>query len=124
MEELARTRSHPTADELYDAVRRRLPRISLATVYRNLDLLCQNGLVGRLEGNGGRARFDGDLSDHCHARCVGCGCVVDMPDPPPAFDATATRGPEGFEIVDRRVEFLGYCPECKLEGVSAQAGYG
>ena len=60
VEELTRLRTHPSADELYAIVKKRLPRISLGTVYRNLDLLSREGVVHRLEVGGSQMRFDGD----------------------------------------------------------------
>ena len=73
LELLTAQRWHPTADELFHAVRRRLPRISLATVYRNLDLLAQTGHVLRLDPPEGPRRFDGFTEGHTHARCSRCG---------------------------------------------------
>jgi len=69
LEELQRTKSHPTADELYRKVRRRLPRISLGTVYRNLELLSRSGLIRKLEIGGGKMRFDGIVEPHYHIHC-------------------------------------------------------
>ena len=66
LEELRKLKSHPTADELYSIVRERLPRISLGTVYRNLDFLADSGEIRRLEAAGSTKRFDGDISNHQH----------------------------------------------------------
>ena len=60
LEELRKLRSHPTAPVLYEIVRRRLPRISLGTVYRNLELLAKSGVVRKLELSDSEARFDGN----------------------------------------------------------------
>ena len=78
LEELQKTSSHPTAAELYAKVRRRLPRISLGTVYRNLDLLAEMGKIQKLDLAGGETRFDGNPEPHCHMRCVRCGRVDDL----------------------------------------------
>ena len=64
LEELQKAASHPTAAELYEIVRRRLPRISLGTVYRNLELLSESGLIRKLSMGSAEARFDGDLEDY------------------------------------------------------------
>lgn len=90
LEELERSGSHPSADELYERVRERLPRISLATVYRNLELLAEKGLIRRLELGGTQMRFDAKTAAHYHLRCVGCGRVEDAP-------------VEVFEDVERQV---------------------
>jgi len=78
LEALRRRRWHPTADEVYAEVRESLPRISLGTVYRNLELLCSQGLARRIESPGGPRRFDADVSSHMHARCAECGRVEDV----------------------------------------------
>ena len=64
LEELRATKSHPTADELYRDVRRRLPKISLGTVYRNLDILNKAGMINKLDFGSGQSRYDADLSNH------------------------------------------------------------
>ncbi len=70
------TDSHPTAERVHEMVRRRLPRVSLGTVYRNLRLLVAQGLVNELPGP--HARFDGNVSDHHHFTCLGCGRIADV----------------------------------------------
>src|SRR5882724_3587546 len=70
------TESHPTAEWVHQMVRRRLPRVSLGTVYRNLRLLVAEGLVNELPGPHGR--FDGNVSDHHHFTCLGCGRITDV----------------------------------------------
>ena len=78
MEELRKVKSHPTAGELCQMVRKRLPRISLGTVYRNLDILSRSGLIQKLDVAGQEMRFDGDIRDHYHLRCLDCGGVSDV----------------------------------------------
>jgi len=109
---LTRSTSHPTAYEVYRMVKRKLPEISLATVYRNLDVLSAGGLVQRMDYAGAQMRFDADTSAHCHARCLECGRVVDvdlkiaMPTKDVCCEAC------GFKISAHRVELLGLCPAC------------
>jgi len=115
LEELQRTRRHPTADQVYRRVRRRLPRISLATVYRNLELMADRGLIRKTAPGVGPRRFDGETAPHHHARCLQCGAMADAP-----AGALGECGPHagdvaGFEIVDYRLELLGYCPKCRSE---------
>ncbi len=115
LEELRKVRCHPTADEIYVRVRRRLPRISLGTVYRNLELLTATGLVRRIEpaGSQGPSRYDGDTAAHYHVRCLGCGRIGDVPAGPVAGIEEPFRGSSEFEIVGHRLELLGWCPRCK-----------
>jgi len=75
----AREGLHPGAEELHARLRKRLPRISLATVYRNLELLAGSGVIGRVDGGGGHRRFDGVREPHCHFHCTACGRVEDLP---------------------------------------------
>jgi len=79
LDELRKLKSHPSADELYRRVRRFLPRISLGTVYRNLEVLSQQGVVQKVELGGPQRRYDGDATTHYHVRCVECGRVEDAP---------------------------------------------
>lgn len=122
LDELRRTSSHPTADEVYSAVRRKLPRISLGTVYRNLEMLAESGFIERIEATPQR-RYDADLEPHVHLRCRKCGCVEDIAD----SEATArqlSQRPEqdhGFEILATRVEYIGLCPACRPGKTSAEA---
>ena len=107
--------SHPTASEIYEKVRRRMPQISLGTVYRNLEILSEQGFIRKLELTGAQKRFDGTLSEHYHVRCLKCGQVgdVDM--------KTITALEENlsdvcdYDIVGHRLEFIGLCPKCKTD---------
>lgn len=110
LEEVRKVRSHPTADEVYEMVRLRLPKVSLGTVYRNLDRLSREGLINIIEGPGQR-RYDGKLEDHVHLRCTACGAVFDLDIEPIPLEQLSAAG--DFEVSDYRVEFLGLCGECK-----------
>jgi len=115
LEELRKLRTHPTAAGLYDVVRRRLPKVSLATVYRNLERLSELGYVRKLDLGGSEARFDGNLERHDHVRCVCCGRVDDLPGPPLELGRDAHDDWGGYEMVDYRLEFLGVCPACRQQ---------
>ncbi len=112
LDELRSVHSHPTADQLYLAVKDRLPHISLATVYRNLDLLVREGLIQKLEFGGGQKRFDGNPEEHYHMRCLSCGEVRDGNEQLPALRNTP-RSSAGYEITGYHLEFTGYCARCK-----------
>ena len=111
LEELRKVKTHPSADELYEMVRKRLPRISLGTVYRNLEILSESGDIQKLEPGWALKRFDGDPSEHCHIRCVRCDRIADAPTPDLKVDLKGIN-PADFEIIGHRLEFLGLCPEC------------
>lgn len=113
LEELLKATSHPTADELFALVRRRLPRISLGTVYRNLDVLCRWGKVARLQTGGGQYRFDGNSTSHYHVFCLKCGRADDVAGPSVHIDPAQFRGLEAYEVTGYRLFFVGACSQCR-----------
>ncbi len=113
LEELQRLTSHPTAVGLYQIVRRRLPKISLGTIYRNLELLAEMGTIQKLEFGAAEARFDGNLQQHDHVRCVHCGRVGDVHGAPIDLSGIGGHDWGGYEILGHRLEFLGICPRCR-----------
>ena len=112
LEELRKVKTHPSADEIYEIVRKRLPRISLGTVYRNLEILSESGDIQKLEPGSSLKRFDGDPTDHCHIRCVRCDRIADVPMAPDLKIDLARVNSTDFEIIGHRLEFLGMCPIC------------
>ena len=114
---LAGTDIHPTADEVFLAVRRDLRGISLATVYKSLETLVGCGLAVKLSYSDGSARYDGRTDPHHHARCLVCGRVSDIPGEVAAreIDALSSRA-TGFTITGYRLELSGYCTACVPEG--------
>lgn len=121
LEELKNLHSHPTADEVYETVRKRMPRISLGTVYRNLEILSQWGLAQKLDLAGARRRFDGSTEAHYHVRCLGCGQIEDVPGEPLQNLEESVRGNTDFEIIGHRLNFLGFCPSCRPETTQTPA---
>jgi Fur family transcriptional regulator, ferric uptake regulator len=112
-EELQKLTSHPTAVALYAIVRRRLPKISLGTVYRNLELLARSGVIQKLDFAGGEARFDGNTARHDHVRCVHCGRLDDVEAASLDFSNVAVNDWSGYQILGHRLEFFGICPQCR-----------
>ena len=115
LEELRKVNTHPSADELYVMVRRRLPRISLGTIYRNLEILTANGQIQKLEQGSSLKRFDGNAENHYHIRCIRCDRVVDAP---VAFDPALDRDLKSmtdFDIIGHRLEFIDICPACRKQ---------
>jgi Fur family transcriptional regulator, ferric uptake regulator len=113
LEELQKLTSHPTAVDVYETVRRRLPRISLGTVYRNLELLAELGSIRKLEIGVGQARFDGNMEHHHHIRCQSCGNVGDVEIPPLDLAALECKNAGGYEVQGHNLEFFGICPQCQ-----------
>jgi len=112
LEELKKVTTHPTADEVYEMVRKTLPRISLGTVYRNLETLTEFGLIQKIEVGTSQKRFDGDIDRHFHVKCVSCEKVFDLPQnqvKEPAFQKDVV---EGVQIVNYSLHFTGICDTC------------
>lgn len=110
---LCSTDTHPTADDVFTAVRTHLPDISLATVYKALETLVGCGLAAKLTYGDGSARYDARTDPHSHARCSVCGSVLDLPG---HLDSTALGGLgaiEGFEVSGYRLELVGTCADCR-----------
>ena len=113
LQELKRLKSHPTADELYEIVKKRLPRISLATVYRNLEQMSDAGIIKKVEYGGRQKRFDGNLSPHDHIHCIRCGRVADVLTRTDRDLRSFIIDASGFKVIDDHVEFIGICPDCQ-----------
>ena len=113
LDEIRKVNTHPTADEVYELVRKRLPRISLGTVYRNLEILSARGLIKRIGPASQQMRFDGVTKDHYHLRCISCGRVEDAPMISVGDLEDAVRNQSDYSIMGHRLEFLGICPECR-----------
>ena len=112
LEELRKVTCHPTADELYNIVRRRLPHISMGTVYRNLELLAKDGVIQKLEISGTQKRFDGNVRNHYHMRCVGCGEVADANVKKTIRIESIVKEVTDFKVIGHRLELIGICPQC------------
>ncbi|MFP7753367.1 Fur family transcriptional regulator [Thermodesulfobacteriota bacterium B35] len=113
LEELSKVKTHPTASELYDMVRKRLPRIGLGTVYRNLELMAENGMILKLEVGGTQKRFDATTEDHYHIRCSRCGRVDDIDIPVIDSLVESAAKSTSYQILGHHVEFTGICPDCQ-----------
>lgn len=103
---------HLTADEIYEEVRKRMPRISLGTVYRNLEILAELGEIQKLEMAGSIKRFDGNPQKHYHIRCLRCGRLDNAPVAPLQQIENKLYGATVFTIIGHRLEFEGFCPQC------------
>jgi Fur family ferric uptake transcriptional regulator len=120
LEEVRRSHNHPTADEIYERVRKKLPRISMGTVYRNLDILSACGLIEKLEPGRTQMRFDGRVQDHYHMTCARCGRIEDIPISPSDNPIERLESVMGnltkYGVFGHKLEFVGLCPDCTKQG--------
>ena len=103
---------HPTADEVYTAVRADIADISLATVYKALETLVSCGLAVKLAYADGSARYDPRTDDHFHARCLRCGTVRDVHGGDVSGPLPRIQPADGFHVEGYRLEVVGYCAAC------------
>ena len=116
LEEVMKDGGHPTADEIYERVRKQLPRISMGTVYRNLDILVSSGFISRIEPGLPQMRFDGKTREHYHITCIRCGKIENAPIEPFGDTLNTLEHALGrltkFGIFGHKLEFMGLCKEC------------
>ena len=110
-------KTHVTADFLYDYLVKKHPSISRGTVYRNLNILCNEGLIKKIKTPDGADFFDFSLHDHYHVKCVSCGKIsdVDMDELPDILPKISDK--HGYDICGYNLFFEGYCPNCRKESL-------
>jgi Fur family peroxide stress response transcriptional regulator len=114
LEYLDGNKTHPSAENIYEEIRKKFPMMSFATVYKTLDALKQRGKVLELTIDPERRRYDLNTRPHHHLICIDCKKIVDIhadfrvdvPD----------EDTEAFEVIDNHIEFYGICPKCKQKG--------
>ncbi|AEE92318.1 Peroxide-responsive repressor PerR [Tepidanaerobacter acetatoxydans Re1] len=111
---LKNTDTHPTADWIYEQVKKEMPNISLGTVYRNLGMLKDLGEIIELNCGNKYSRFDGNPENHYHFVCTECEKVIDIKGCPvdKELDLCVAREND-VEVFFHRTEFYGLCPDCK-----------
>lgn len=113
MEYLIGHRTHPTADEIYNALYQSMPTLSKTTVYNTLKLFTEHGAVKALVIDEKNVRFDIDTSSHAHFMCLGCGCVYDLPIE--NQEAIQLEGVGELIITEIHLYYKGYCKKCLEE---------
>ncbi len=113
LEVLRQTTCHPTAKWIYDRARRRLPGLSLGTVYRNLALLVRQGLVTRLDFGSNFDRFDARTAPHHHFVCEKCGSVSDLDLPVDRSLTQKLRKATGLDATRHEIRLYGLCEKCR-----------
>lgn len=110
-EVVAASYDHPTADEIFDRAKKRMPEISFATVYNCLSVLVQCGLVRQVTLDRSPTRFCPNMREHCHFFCEECGEVTDI-DLPSRSALGQVPLPTGFEVATFDISLRGVCPKC------------
>ncbi|MBI4463670.1 MAG: transcriptional repressor [Acidobacteria bacterium] len=113
LEVVAKSGDHPTAHGVYEHARRRMPSLSLGTVYRNLRLLVNQGFLKESKFGNRPARFEPNKQPHYHVCCLQCGRVEDLRLP---YQGSLDRRVEQmvrYRLQEHRMEFYGVCPQCQ-----------
>ena len=116
---LCATKSHPSADAIYDEVRKEIPNISLGTVYRNLARLAEDGVIMKLDVGDGTEHYDGNTALHSHFACEKCGRIEDVCEGDSVAESVKRSAEDitGGKIRTYSLVYLGTCREClKNEG--------
>ena len=113
LDALAERTDHPSADQLYDAVRARLRGISRTTVYRVLETLVGISVVQKISNPESKARYDANTERHHHIHCIRCEKIEDMHNPNLHIAQLPNDTETGFTIVDYSINFSGICPDCR-----------
>jgi Fur family peroxide stress response transcriptional regulator len=118
---LRSTSSHPNAEWIYKEVKKRMPSISLATVYRNLRLLKDTGEVSEIHTTDNNTHFDINTKDHYHFRCDLCRRIIDLDEPIDRSIEDRIAKRTGLKVTHHHLELGGLCMDCqKLEGASVE----
>lgn len=112
LEYLIDTMTHPTADEIYKSLEGKFPNMSVATVYNNLRVFKEVGLVKELTYGDSSSRFDYVTNHHYHIICEDCGKIVDFHYPGLNEVETLAEHVTGFKVAHHRMEVYGKCPDC------------
>lgn len=109
---LMKMEGHPSPEAVYDEVRKHIPSISLATVYKNIKTFVEHGLLREVSLHHGSARVETNVSPHHHLVCLRCKAIVDLPGEHIEPVRMQKSPPDGFKVERYSVEVLGYCKNC------------
>ena len=113
LEILKETKSHPTADWIYMRLKEEIPELSLGTVYRNLKVLMEQGLIQKLPFGSTFDRFEAKIAPHYHLVCEKCGVVEDFEMPQYSEINLQAEKMSAFKISRHRIDFFGLCEKCQ-----------
>jgi len=113
LEYLENNRSHPSAEDIYNALKPHFPSMSFATVYNTLEVLVEKGLVKEISVESTKKRFDSFTHPHHHFFCKSCKKIIDIEN---NQNITIPKELKDYELSEFQVIFYGFCPECKNKG--------
>jgi Fur family ferric uptake transcriptional regulator len=113
LEILQKSEGHLSAEDIFEEIRASQPNVSFGTVYRNLGILCDLGVVTQLYFKDGRSRFEISSGHHHHLVCLDCGNAIDVPMCPFSKTISDTAIANNFFIKHHNFEVYGYCGECR-----------
>jgi Fe2+ or Zn2+ uptake regulation protein len=109
---LKNRKDHPTADMVYESARKKEKNISLGTVYRNLKLLAEEGVIITLETVDKKIHYDGDTSRHSHFICTKCGKIIDLFKPSETPNELKEMG---LAVTGEKCVYYGLCKDCDIK---------
>lgn len=109
---LRTTDRHPTADWIYESLKKEYPNLSMGTIYRNLNILMEQGLVKKIDFGSTFDRFDAYIEPHYHFVCEKCGAIIDLKIPVDEELNEKVRNATPYNVKRHRVEFFGVCDKC------------
>lgn len=115
---LAATKAHPSAEMIFNELQPVYPTMSLATVYKTIEILKELNLVQVLNAGEDSFRYDADTSSHPHIRCLACGRVDDLHGIDSADFVGKVAGSTSYQITGKQFYFYGVCPQCQAPNVN------
>jgi len=112
---LAGTKSHPNAEMIFNGLQSMYPTMSLATVYKTMEILKEIGLVQMLNAGEDSFRYDADTSNHPHVRCIECGQVEDVENIDSATFVDQVSQGTKYQLIGQQFYFHGICPRCQTK---------
>jgi Fur family peroxide stress response transcriptional regulator len=113
LELLRGTGIHPTATLIYDRLKKEFPDLSLGTVYRNLNILIEQGLIRKIDFGSTFDRYDANITPHYHFICERCGSITDLEIPIDEELNIKVKNATRFNPKRHRIEFYGLCEKCE-----------
>jgi len=112
---LLKTKAHPSAEMIFTTLQPMYPTMSLATVYKTIEILKEMGMVQTLNVGEDSFRYDADMSDHAHVRCLQCGRVDDLHGVDHSEFIEAVEKTTAYKLTGQQFYFFGKCPDCQQQ---------